>query len=825
MEAADLMVILKPKEEWTSASTWPELANKMTKALEAVPGVTFGFQYPVAMRFNELMTGAKQDVVCKLFGENLDTLSKYARLIGNMANKIEGAENVFVEPIDGLPQLVIRYRRDQMARHGLSIAEVNKVVNIAFAGQSSGLLFEDEKRFDLVLRLAGENRKNPEDVNNLLVPNANGMQIPLSQVADISLEQSVNQIQRDDAKRRIFVGFNVNGTDVETAVNDLQQSIAKELKLPSGYYITYSGAFENLNAAKERLMIAVPVSLVLILVLLYFAFGSLRQGLLIYSAIPLSAIGGILFLYLRGMPFSISAGIGFIALFGVAVLNGIVLLSEFNRIRASGINDSVQVVLMGTASRLRPVLMTAFVASLGFLPMAISSGSGAEVQKPLATVVIGGLIVSTFLTLFVLPILYILFSKKKSKTSLPSSFFWLLPFMIFSSTTLRAQTFVSLEVAQQMAMKNNLAVQYGKLNVDYAAQRTKSSSEIPLTELAGEYGQLNSAYQDNRLSIGQTINFPIVYQRKKELGKAQQDQALFELQGKEAEVKREVSLLYYAILVLREKEKLLRSADSLYASFLQKAMLRLQVGEADVLEKVTAESQRQQIAWQLREVRIDLELSLNQFRQLLNTKDLLEPASVLPKVMMKQLPDSFSLRGHPLLKMAAQQTLISQRSMALEKSRFLPDIGLFYNNMSMRGTGADNVLYNSSSRFQSAQLKVGIPLWMGPARARVKAATLAKSMAENSFEQQSKEMQTKLRNTQILLNGDDATLQYFETEGLLNASLIEQTATEQLNKGAINYLDWVLLINQSISIRNEYFNVLKRFNENAIQLNYLTSRP
>jgi heavy metal efflux system protein len=397
--------------------------------------------------------------------------------------------------------------------------------------------------------------------------------------------------------------------------------------------------------------------------------------------------------------------------------------------------------------------------------------------------------------------------------------------MLFSSAALRAQTFVSLEEAQQMAMKNNLSVQHGKINVDYAAQRSKSSSELPLTELAGEYGQLNSAYQDNRLSFGQTINFPSVYQRKKELGKAQQDQALLELQGKEAEVKREVTMLYYAILVLREKEKLLRQADSLYAAFLQKTLLRLQVGEADILEKVTTESQRQQIARQLREVGLAIELSLNQFMLLLNTKQPLEPAPVSLRFTMKQAKDSFSLSGHPSLKLAAQQTLISQKSIALEKAKFLPDIGLFYNNMSMRGTGADNVLYNASSRFQSAQVKVGIPLWMGPARARVKAATLAKSMAENYYQQQSKEMQTTLRNTQILLASDETTLRYFETEGLLSAGLIEQTATEQLGRGAINYLDWVLLINQSISIRNEYFNVLKRFNENAIQLNYLTARP
>lgn len=414
MEASDMMIILKDKSEWTSASSWNELSEKMSKALEAVPGVTYSFQYPVAMRFNELMTGAKQDVVCKIFGENLDTLSKYSKILGQVASKIEGAKNIYVEPIDGLPQLIVRYKRNLIAQYGLNIQDINKIVNTALAGQTSGLVFEDEKRFDLVVRLAGEKRQELEDVKNLLIPTPQGMQIPLHQIAAVSIEESVIQIQRDDAKRRIIVGFNIGDRDVQSIVKDLQVQVEKKLKLPSGYYVSYGGAFENLEAAKARLSLAVPISLLLIFLLLYFAFKSVKYGLLIYSAIPLSAIGGVFLLALRGMPFSISAGIGFIALFGVAVLNGIVLLAEYNRIKKEGKMDLRQIVLQGTKHRLRPVLMTAFVASLGFLPMALSNGAGAEVQRPLATVVIGGLLIATLLTLFVLPILYMLFTKEKA---------------------------------------------------------------------------------------------------------------------------------------------------------------------------------------------------------------------------------------------------------------------------------------------------------------------------------------------------------------------------------------------------------------------------
>lgn len=414
MEASDMMVIMKPKKEWKNAKTFDEMAEKMAKQLEDVPGITAGFQYPVQMRFNELMTGARQDVVCKVFGENLDSLSSYAEKVGQIINTIEGTQNVYVETVTGVPQIIIKYDRKAMAQYNVDIQDVNRVVNMAFAGQSTGLIFEGEKRFDLVVKLQSDLFKSLENVKDFLIPINNNQKIPLSYLADVSIQNGPNQIQREDAKRRIVVGFNVRNRDVQSIVHELQQKINDEIDFSAGYYITYGGAFENLNKAKSRLLVAVPISLILIFILLYFAFNSVRQGILIYSAIPLSAIGGILLLAFRDMPFSISAGVGFIALFGVAVLNGIVLIAEFNRLRDQGTNDLRRVVLMGTKVRLRPVLMTAFVASLGFLPMAVSDGAGAEVQRPLATVVIGGLLVATFLTLIILPILYMMFEKNAS---------------------------------------------------------------------------------------------------------------------------------------------------------------------------------------------------------------------------------------------------------------------------------------------------------------------------------------------------------------------------------------------------------------------------
>lgn len=412
LEASDMMVVLKDKSEWVSASNFDELAEKMGKELEDIPGVTFGFQFPVQMRFNELMTGARQDVVCKIFGEDLDTLARYSKRLGELISTVDGATNLYVETVTGMPQVVISYNREAMSMYGLNVHEINNTVNTAFAGQSAGLVYEGEKRFDLVVRLENESRRNVKDIQNLLIPISNGTQVPLYQVANIEEIVGPNQIQRENTRRRIIVGFNVRGRDVQSIVTELQEKVNETLNLPSGYTIRYGGAFENLKAAKARLTIVLPIALLLIFLMLYFAFGSIKQGLLIYTAIPLSAMGGIFSLWLRDMPFSISAGVGFIALFGVAVLNGILLVSQFNLLKKEGWTETERIVIHATKSKLRAILMTAVVPALGFIPMAISQGAGAEVQKPLATVVIGGLIISTMLTLFILPVLYSMIEKR-----------------------------------------------------------------------------------------------------------------------------------------------------------------------------------------------------------------------------------------------------------------------------------------------------------------------------------------------------------------------------------------------------------------------------
>ncbi|MDR2836032.1 MAG: CusA/CzcA family heavy metal efflux RND transporter [Bacteroidales bacterium] len=415
VERGDMMVSLIPKKEWTSAKTKEKLMELMEEALSVLPGVNVEMSQPMQMRFNELITGIKQDIAIKIYGNNLDTLSQQANKIAALIKNIEGVTEPFVEKVNGLPQIQVIYNRDQFAKYGINIKDANLILKTAFAGSEAGVVYEEDRRFDIVLRLENEIRNDISSLQDLRLPIASGNTVPLSQVAEIKYIDAPAQVSHEDGQRRIYVGFNVKGRDMQSVVEDVENQLNSSLKLPVGYYYTYGGQFKNLEQAKSRLIIAVPLALLLILILLYITLKSIRESLLVFSAIPLSAIGGVLALWLRNMPFSISAGVGFIALFGVSVLNGIVLIAQFNQLEKDGITDVKERIIKGTLVRLRPVIMTALVASLGFLPMALSTSDGAEVQRPLATVVIGGLITATILTLFVLPSLYKLFNSKKGQ--------------------------------------------------------------------------------------------------------------------------------------------------------------------------------------------------------------------------------------------------------------------------------------------------------------------------------------------------------------------------------------------------------------------------
>ncbi len=413
MEETDVIITLKPHSEWVTADTKDELTDKIKEALEVIPGLEYEFTQPIEMRFNELITGVRADVAIKVFGEDLDVLYQKGLEIKELVKDVEGVSDITLEKTAGLPQMRIRYRRDQIARYGLNLEELNQAVSMGFAGLSAGSVFEGEKRFDLVVRFDEKFRKDIDNLRNMYIslPKGRG-QVPLRELAEITYDKGPAQISRDNTKRRIVVGINVRNRDLESVVKDVSQLIDDQIELPVGYSISYGGQFENLRNATARLKVAVPVALLLIFTLLYFAFNSAKEALIIFSAIPLASVGGVLLLWLRDMPFSISAGVGFIALFGIAVLNGIVLIEHFKELKAHGILDMHERIITGARQRMRPVLLTASAAALGFLPMAVSHSAGAEVQRPLATVVIGGLISATLLTLVVLPVLYAMFDRK-----------------------------------------------------------------------------------------------------------------------------------------------------------------------------------------------------------------------------------------------------------------------------------------------------------------------------------------------------------------------------------------------------------------------------
>lgn len=423
VERADIMIALKPKAEWTSAKTTPELMEKMEETLSAIPGLEAEISQPIQMRNNELLTGIKQDVAIKIFGDDLDVLTQQAGKVKRMIEDVPGVSGIFVEEVAGLPQIQVKYNHEKMAAYGVSVDDISEILETTFAGAVAGSLYEGDKKFDIVLRM-DPSQRNVESLEQLSIPLKDGTDIPLSQVADIDYSPAPAQVSHEDGARRIYVGFNVKGRDVQSTVEDIQEILDEKLKLPDGYYYNYGGEFENLQSATNRLMVVIPIALVIILLLLYATVKNFRESLFVFSAIPLAAIGGVWALWLRGMPFSISAGVGFIALFGVAVLNGIVLIGQMNQMQreertADKLSASIGAtelihhrIIESCMVRLRPVLMTALVASMGFLPMALSQGDGAEVQRPLATVVIGGLITSTLLTLLVLPAIYKTFTKK-----------------------------------------------------------------------------------------------------------------------------------------------------------------------------------------------------------------------------------------------------------------------------------------------------------------------------------------------------------------------------------------------------------------------------
>ncbi|MCU0442846.1 MAG: CusA/CzcA family heavy metal efflux RND transporter [Bacteroidia bacterium] len=825
IEAADLMVILKDKSEWTQAKTTSELADKMSEALKAVPGVTHGIQQPIQMRFNELASGARQDVVIKVFGEDLSKLKQYAEQIGAIAHQVDGAKDVYVEKMSGLPQIVIEYKRDQLAKYGISVASINQVVNAAFAGQQAGKLYDGEKRFDIVVRLDEQQRQTIDDVRNLFVLAPSGIQIPITELADVQFVTGPNQIQREDAKRRIMIGFNVRGKDVETVVNEIQTAIQKQVVFDPGYFVQYGGMFKNLEEARKRLLIAVPAALILILLLLYFTFHSLKLGLVIFTAIPLSSIGGILALWLRGMPFSISAGIGFIALFGVAVLNGIVLIAAFNRLKESGTLSIKDIIEQGTATRLRPVLMTAAVASLGFLPMALSHGSGAELQKPLATVVIGGLISATLLTLLVLPCIYFRMHLPRVKNALP-----ILVIGLFASFQTQAQQSIqmSLDSALKIAQTQNLQLNAARLNRESVLYQKRSSSELPKTQLGLLYGQYNGFYKnDNQFTVSQTIPFPGSIAAKSALGKARLDAATTQVAITQNEVNYQIKWLYYQLLGVQQRYTLLLRHDSVIRDLARTTASRFEQGDATLLEKTSTEMRMLELQNMLLNNRAEASVLETQLQAILGTN---QPVSVLPTEtfvrVLKLQPDTNAFQNNPQLRLLTNQIAIAQHEKSVVVNSTLPDVSIGYLNQSLYGVPLSDepgVLADANQRFQGISVGLAFPLWFAPELSKMKQLDRLRQASEANIAHQKRTLQSQFTQAVQMYLRTERSLTYYQTKALPNATLIRTQSTQAYQSGEISFAQHLLNMQQSLTIEENYVQTVLEYDKAIIDIEFLTS--
>ncbi len=816
MEESDVIVKLKPKSEWVSASSKDELADTIKKAIaEQIPNMEIEFTQPIEMRFNELISGTRSDIAVKVFGEDLNILAQKAHEIEKAIKNVEGASDVIIEKTEGLPQMSVQYDRSKIARYGLNISDLNEIIALSFAGQIVGNVFEGEKRFDMVVRLDETHRHDIEDLRNLYVAIPNGAQIPLSELAKIEYTEGPAKISRDNTNRRIVIGINVRNRDLESVVTDIQNIINTQIKLPSGYYIKYGGQFENLQSAKSRLMIAVPIALLLIFILLYFAFGSFKEALMVYSAIPLSAVGGILFLWLRDLPFSISAGVGFIALFGIAVLNGIVLIEHFKELKKQGMEDMNELILKGTSDRLRPVLLTASAAALGFLPMAISSSAGAEVQRPLATVVIGGLFTATLLTLIVLPILFKVLTEKelkKPKFKIHKKRTYLFLLGLCTSFAFSQNTTSELDILIAKAIENNKGIKATQLQTEKMKANIKTANTFEKTNIYYSYDQNNLAANNEPLRVfglQQRFAFPTVYgaQKKVNTSEYEKEKANFSIQKNKLSF--EVAKVYEQIVYFQNEEKLYFYLDSLYQNFSKASDRRFELGETNYLEKITAQSKFRQIRAKLTQIDFAKKAQYELLQALVQSdeKITIESSLIVPFQFLKN--DSSKAYYVAYLESI---TKIYQSQIALQKKHWLPDINLDYFQ------GKNNGLSQSLYGFQ---VGLAVPLLFSGNVSKTKVAQLELQ----SWEQQKLNEEQKIEHFYSQKNNELAQYQesinYYNQYGKKLSDEIINVANKSYTNGEIDFFQYIQSLENATTIQIEHLNTILQFNSIQLNIQYL----
>ncbi len=817
MEETDVIIKLKPIKEWSSGNTKDELADRLKEALSVIPGVDYEFTQPIEMRFNELITGVRADVAIKIFGEDLSLLSQKAREIKALIENVDGASDIIVEKIEGLPQMSVKYDRDKLAKYGVSVEQLNQIVSLAFAGMTAGSIFEGEKRFDLVVRLHKDFRKDIRNLQKLYVNLPNGESVPLTEMADIQYTKGPAKISRDNTKRRIVVGINVRNRDLESVVTDVQKLINSNIKLPPGYSISFGGQFENLRSAKKRLMLAVPVALLLIFIMLHFAFKSAKEAAMVYTAIPLSAVGGVALLWIRGMPFSISAGIGFIALFGIAVLNGIVLVEYFKELKTEGMKNINDLIIKGTTERLRPILLTASAAALGFLPMAISTSAGAEVQKPLATVVIGGLITSTFLTLIVLPVLYAVYDKTRKKGKKAPSIiisallFILVPLGAIGQTS--EPTPISLEEALEIALQNNKSLIADSLSVVQSENFIPSAVNLDKTQAYYNYDENNiseNGYPIKVWGIQQNLQFPTVYSAQKNVLRniSLMQQSKFEINKRI--LKKDVSKIYFQIIYLQNKVKIYALLDSLNLRLVKATNLRYDLGGNNYLEKLTSLSYQQRISTEWQQIKDEVRIAYKEFAKLTGSQThYIVEENQLEKL---DLPVK-NLDENPGLQYYQNAIELADATKKLQKNKLLPDLHLEY----FQGKNK----YANAKLYQGFSVGIAVPLFFGSQKAKIKASSIGVEIINN----QSLYFQEKLniRYEQLLaqLRKYQEALSFYEKSGKYLAREIYNTATKSFETGEIDFFKYIISIRNAKELELSHLDNLNNYNQTIIELKYI----
>ena len=809
VEDADIMIVMKPFKEWTSASSRAEMVEKMKASLEPITGAEFNFSQPIQLRFNELMPGAKADIAIKLYGEDMAELYKKAKEASLFVEQVPGAADVIVEQAMGLPQLVVHYDRAKIARYGMNIEELNTIIRTAYAGEAAGVVFENERRFDLVLRL--DNDKVADlNLDKLFVRTAEGIQIPVSEVATIELVNGPLQINRDATKRRIVIGVNVRDADIQKVVRTIQETLDKHIKLEPGYYFEYGGQFENLQNAIDTLTIVIPVALSLILLLLFFAFKSVTYSLVVFSTVPLSLIGGILALWLRGLPFSISAGVGFIALFGVAVLNGILMINHFNNLRKQTKYQMTtnRILAKGCPHLLRPVFLTGLVASLGFVPMAIAKSAGAEVQRPLATVVIGGLIVSTILTLIIIPVFYRLVN---------SSAAWkrqrwlkrLLPFLLFLGILFptHAQQTVSLEEAVTIALENHPRLKTATASIERSRASRGESWEVSPTTFNYSWGQINGETRnDNQMEITQSLGSLLTPFYKNALVNRQVATGEYyrDLVKKEitAEVKRAWAYYQYAFhLCALYKEQIE------WAGRLRKAsQLRYEQGDITLLERNMSSTLVADLQTRLSQAEEELQLATRRFSWTCYSDSPLLPMDttlvLFPARVAEIAPSDIHLN---YFRSVADE---KKAMLRIERSRFFPELSVGYVRQKIAPL----------SGLDSWMVGISFPVLFFPQHSRVRQAKIDSYIARTEAESNIRQLNNKVEELSVALRKEGEHIRYYTTGALPEAEALLKSATVQFKESETDITQFVQSLNAAREIRRGYIEAVYAYNISALEL-------